>query len=218
LECGGTGGCDGATPELGFEWAKSASGLLQTLDDQAYLGETGICDVGASKAGFLQTNKAQTGVRIRGWAKLEANEADKLMTALVTVGPLVTTVAGSILNNYAVGVIDGCPDQTVDHSVVMMGYGRDVSFGHDSYYWKIRNSWGDGWGEAGSFRLKRYYKTTPDKTEPCGWDLEPSKGVACKDRPGPAGKYPTKQWVCGTCGILSDTSYPVGTQVPAEHM
>merc|ERR1711953_703002 len=50
--------------------------------------------------------------------------------------------------------------------------------------------------------------------EPCGWDKKPEEGVVCKDKVH--GKYPKKQWVCGECGFLIDTAYPVGTWVPQE--
>merc|ERR1719159_1611961 len=37
-ECGGTGGCDGATPELAFKWAKD-NGIVQ-ISEVPYTAET----------------------------------------------------------------------------------------------------------------------------------------------------------------------------------
>ena len=54
------------------------------------------------------------------------------------------------------------------------------------------------WGEAGYIRLER----TSDGL-PCGTDERAQDGTACKDDP-------TTATVCGTSGILFDTSYPTG--------
>merc|ERR1712113_326070 len=93
--------------------------------------------------------------------------------------------------------------------VVLTGFGHDPEFSMN--YWNVRNSWGKSWGEDGFFRLKR---AAQGSKEPCGWGDKPDKGVVCKDKEH--GKYPTRQWVCGECGFLTDTAYPVGTQVPQE--
>ena len=47
------------------------------------------------------------------------------------------------------GVLE-CTKNT-NHAVVIVGYGTEN--GVD--YWKVRNSWGTWWGEAGHFRIKR---------------------------------------------------------------
>merc|ERR1712146_495552 len=41
---------------------------------------------------------------------------------------------------------------TVDHAVVVVGYGTDELGGP---YWKIRNSWSDSYGESGYVRVER---------------------------------------------------------------
>ena len=43
----------------------------------------------------------------------------------------------------------------VDHSVLLYGWGEE----NGVKFWKIQNSWGDHWGEAGSFRMLRGQNT-----------------------------------------------------------
>jgi len=213
MECGGQGGCSGATPELGFEWVKrqGRTGGVLPLDQEKYTATTdgAKCD-GTKKASFLQTNlRAPTipAVSIGGWVKVEANSGSKVMEALVHAGPLAVAVVGSGIQSYSSGVIDSCHGNTVvDHAVTMVGYGTDPEQGK---YWTIRNSWGPYWGEGGFFKLRRHADGAKGE-EPCGYDMQPEVGVVCKDEHG---NYPKSTWVCGECGIVSDVAYPVDIQV-----
>merc|ERR1719265_1110795 len=215
-ECGGQGMCKGATGELGLAWLSDigSNGGLYPMSHQKYTAKpTPNSCPGAQAKSFLQAKSgagALPGISIQGWKKIEENNAHEMMKHIVSVGPLVASVVGDpSLQSYSSGVIDKCPSPVIDHAVLMMGYGMDRN--QDMKYWKIRNSWGTKWGEKGYFRLQRFY---PDEEEPCDMDNDPSKGTACKDRPGPQGEYPASQKVCGKCGILSDTAYPIGTRVP----
>jgi hypothetical protein len=92
-----------------------------------------------------------------------------IQQALVNYGPLwVSVFAGdqtnptyqtisTIFNLYKGGVIKaiGCPTSvyTTNHAVVIVGYGVDATT--NLPYWKIRNSWGNNWGEQGYFRIQR---------------------------------------------------------------
>jgi hypothetical protein len=54
---------------------------------------------------------------------------------------------------YDSGIIDdyaGCGND-LNHAAQLVGYGQD----NGKKYWKIRNSWGQGWGEEGFVRLER---------------------------------------------------------------
>ena len=64
-------------------------------------------------------------------------------------------------------------------------------------YWLVRNSWGPNWGEDGFIRLKR--------TSECGVNSTPMDGTACVGGPGS-----DQQTVCGMCGMLLDTTFPLG--------
>jgi len=215
MECGGTGGCGGATPELGFEWVKrqGRNGGVLPLDQEEYTASNGgaSCE-GPKKVSFLQVNRRIIpSVSIGGYTKVEENSASKVMQALAIAGPLSAAIVGHGIQGYSKGVIDSCEKNfEVDHAVVMMGYGNDPVGG---LYWKIRNSWGQHWGENGYLRLRRHYAASGSGEEPCGWDMKPEVGVVCKDA---SGHYPKKTWVCGECGIINDVAYPVAPQVHGD--
>merc|ERR1712006_16641 len=61
---------------------------------------------------------------------------------------------------YQSGVLDdkACGQQ-LDHAVLAVGYGTDDG----KKYWKVKNSWGTTWGEAGYIRLSR-----GDGSDECG--------------------------------------------------
>ena len=121
------------------------------------------------------------------------------MDHLANVGPLSIAVDASAWSFYRDGVFDGCPvDQNIqiNHAVQLVGYGTDAT---DGDYWLVRNSWGGSWGEEGYIRLAR-------RSEPeCGTDSTPLMGTACVNDGNDV------QYVCGTCAILFDIVYPIGT-------
>lgn len=181
-DCGGTGGCEGATMELAFNMTVQTGIALET--DLPYKEEDETCS----------TYKAA--VKCTGYVKNPVNDALALETAVATKGPQSITVAAEPWQLYGGGVFHGCShgflgksDATLDHGVQLVGYSQE--------YWIVRNSWGPGWGEKGFIRISRASdnKTFVDKS--------PADGVACKP-------VPKSQTVGGECGILFDTSYPTG--------
>merc|ERR1719375_3031158 len=131
---------------------------------------------------------------MKGWNVLASNSLEPLLNAL-QMGPVGVSVAGSGWSAYGSGIFDSCEkDATIDHAVVAVGYGTEGQ----KKYWKIRNSWGDLWGENGYIRLLRH-----DSSDAyCGTDRNPAVGTACVDEQG---QYPKTQPVCGMCGVLFDS-------------
>jgi len=191
-ECGGQGGCKGATAELALDYTH-LNGLVAASDYKGYLsGEEGKCDV--SKKPVLTTT---------GFVQLPQNENKPLLQALAQHGPVVVSADATGWSLYEDGVYDECgKDAILNHAILMMGYGTDHDLKKD--YYLIRNSWGDRWGEKGHIRLLR--KKVDDADQHCGTDTKPLDGVGCKG--GPA-----EMAVCGMCGILSDSAYPTGVQM-----
>jgi len=184
-QCGGSGGCDGSTQPLAFNYTVQAG--LTTEENYPYAGSTGTCK--ESKIVPVGFNS--------GYTELPVNDYTALMTAVATKGPIAISIAagGFAFQFYGGGVLKNCNDYDMDHAVQLVGYGTDA--GND--YWLVRNSWGGSWGESGYIRMKRY----GEGNEPCGTDSTPQDGDACKGDNTPR-KY------CGECGILSSSSYPTG--------
>jgi len=199
-QCGGKGGCRGATAELAFEYV-SKNGVIAAPDYKGYQsgGGSGTCHSAQPQSAML---------RIGGYTRLPENKLQPLLQAVSNKGPVVVSVDASGWSMYADGVYDSCKrDATVNHAVLLVGYGKEAkasSSRHEVKYWLIRNSWGDSWGQNGYIKLLRQ---DSDQGEAgfCGTDHNPQEGVGCKGGPS---QIP----VCGMCGILSDSSYPIGVQ------
>jgi len=190
-QCGGTGGCEGATAELGFAFGKDGVTLNK---DYKYTGKNGACKPSAPA------------VKVGGYVKLPENNAMALMEAVANVGPVSISVAAGSWHFYESGVFDGfrgrgC-DVEVDHAVQLVGYSTD----NGKPYWLVRNSWGPTWGEQGYIRIQR----NPDN-EPCAVDMKPLDGVCGKTGECACGANVT---YCGVCAILSDSSYPIDLSHP----
>ena len=188
-ECGGTGGCEGATSEMAFNYTR----------------EHGIARESALpfKDKDEKCRRYEPAVGVDDYVRLPQNSASALETALAHVGPVAVTVAAN-WDNYGGGIFSGgCKAPVVwksdvcdlDHAVVAVGYGVDGGEG----YWLVRNSWGPHWGEKGYIRLTR------NNDNVSFWDYDPAEGDACK--PAPKVQRPM-----GESGILFDTSYPTGVK------
>jgi len=193
MHCGGTGGCRGSIPQLGYNYVQLFG--LATNDDYPYwsgvTGMTGNCK--------YDLERRTPVVSITGYNALPPNDMEATMTHLANVGPLAVAANASPWQLYGSGVFSGCSYSSnigINHAIQMVGYGTDPSKGD---YWLVRNSWGSMWGEHGYIRLQRESELT------CGVDSTPMDGTACVGGPGT-----DQQNVCGMCGILFDMSYPLG--------
>ena len=83
--------------------------------------------------------------------------------------------------------------------VLLAGAGTDPATG--LAYWLVRNSWSPWWGDSGWIKIRRAV-TDAEFDARCGVDLAPGDGSGCDNGPSTV-------TVCGTCGILFDTTLPL---------
>eukprot|EP00930_Biecheleria_cincta_P039687 TRINITY_DN2725_c0_g1_i1.p1 TRINITY_DN2725_c0_g1~~TRINITY_DN2725_c0_g1_i1.p1 ORF type:complete len:431 (-),score=74.66 TRINITY_DN2725_c0_g1_i1:54-1280(-) len=210
-QCGGGGGCAGATIELAMNQVLKHGALNE--DQDAYTASDMKC-----KQSFLQVsddhnsdhgdfsfegrrmaNSGDAGLKfgMTGWERLPENKYVPLLQAVAEHGPVGVSADASMWHYYFGGIFDGCwKDATIDHAVTLVGYGKDRS--SHTKYWLIQNSWGRDWGEHGRIRLLR---KDSDETAYCGTDRNPRDGTGCEG--GPASVT-----VCGMCGVLYDSVVP----------
>ena len=97
-------------------------------------------------------------VKIREYKWLTPGNEPLLLVAVVTIGPISVSIkATDNFFFYRSGVFydTHCrrgSQGIINHAVVLVGYGSDVSGGD---YWIIHNTWGSDWGENGYGKMAR---------------------------------------------------------------
>ena len=150
----GNAGCDGGQMRGAFNYAAKSGEPLCLERGYEYFGPLGPCR--ASSCGVGLDSNSVLGYRA------VAGDEQSLMSA-VAQQPVSVAVRGAwgdmnAFQNYTGGVLSakceegGPPPAGPDHGVLLVGYG--VTTGGEKY-WKIRNSYGVAWGEAGYALLER---------------------------------------------------------------
>jgi len=136
----GNAGCDGGWMDTAFEYIKVNDGLAL---ESAY-PYTGTDDGTCQKASFTHYDP------IDGF-RLVSRDNETALEIAVALGPVSVAVQANQLafQFYSSGILDGRCGTTVDHGVLVVGYGTD---GADKY-WNVKNSWGTDWGENGYVRI-----------------------------------------------------------------
>jgi len=191
--CGGAGGCQGATVELAMKWVKK-HGL--SLEKKYPIGSAkhfaaqmcpcrNICKNNLAK-------KERVKVKVDSFVTLPKNKFLPLIKA-IQEGPVGISVGTTGWQDYDGGILQcsSSANTVIGHAVLLVGYGKTKA-GHR--FWKIRNSWGNGWGESGYIRMLM----RSDEHKFCGKNTKPKEGTGCDGGPK---EVP----VCGTCGILFDS-------------
>jgi len=134
---GGSSGCNGGWNQYGIQYIGQTGIASET--SYPYTARDGTCRASS-------VSKTLPAGAITGYNSVSGSTAG-LESALNSSPVSVTVDADSTWQSYRSGVLsEGCVGQ-VDHAVIAVGY--------DSNSFKIRNSWGSSWGEAGYVRVSK---------------------------------------------------------------
>jgi len=165
----------------GFKYLEAKGDAAEST--YSYTGKTGTCSSSKSASPTLKVGSVTSFNDV-------TSDSETQMLAAVSKGPVSVAIEAdqSGFQFYKTGVFSGTCGANLDHGVLVVGYGTDS--GKD--YWKVKNSWGTTWGDAGYIRLTRSGKTNSTES---GRKLLGGGG-------GGAG-------AAGECGLLKQPSYPV---------
>mmetsp|Transcript_34324 Transcript_34324/g.31036 ORF Transcript_34324/g.31036 Transcript_34324/m.31036 type:complete len:144 (-) Transcript_34324:89-520(-) len=117
-------------------WAAKKGIILEKL--YPYVGRDGTCKIPAN-ATLLHVN---TGIECIPPKDIEQ------MKAAVVLQPTTIAVDAISWQFYSSGIMKRFCGKGQDHNVLLVG------FDEGEKYWKIKNSWGADWGEAGFIRVE----------------------------------------------------------------
>ena len=140
-------GCHGGLMDFAFDFVIENQGL-DTEKDYPYKGEEGICD---------KDRRNRHVVTIDGYEDVPQNDETALLKAVANQPVSVAIEADQrAFQLYSGGVFDDEDCGTsLNHGVLIVGYGTERNGTHEMPYWIIKNSWGPAWGDKGYIKMKR---------------------------------------------------------------
>jgi C1A family cysteine protease len=137
----GNQGCNGGLMDNAFEFLADNGGSC-TEAAYPYTAAQGQCQTSCQK---VQT--------VSGCMDIQVGDVDMLKGAIEQAGPVSIAIEADQLafQFYHGGVLTGRCGTKLDHGVLLVGY-------DDTYttpYWKVKNSWGESWGEQGYLRIEQ---------------------------------------------------------------
>jgi len=147
-------GCSGGLMDNAFKYV-TANGLC-TEAAYPYTARDGTCKSSSC------TMSADS--KIMGYK--DVTHTENALGAAVDMQPVSIAIEAdqSGFQLYKTGVFCGVCGTSLDHGVLAVGYGTATTGGD---YWKVKNSWGTSWGEAGYIQICR-------NSDKCGLANEPS--------------------------------------------
>ena len=133
LDCSGSGSCSGGW--WAFQYLIDTGSAKEA--DYPYVATKGTC-----KAGVQRPYKAVAWGYVDSTVEIPSVAA--LKKALCDYGPLAVAVAvTSAFQAYKSGVFNEGSSAAINHGVTLVGWDDNKQA------WRIKNSWGTGWGESG---------------------------------------------------------------------
>lgn len=161
-------GCKGGSMSAGFGYAHNAA--LCTEASYPYEAKDGSCRTSGCTIG-LAKGKVSGYKGLAPISRIIPASENAMMSAVAQQPVSIALEADKdIFQHYKSGVLSGSCGSSLDHGVLVVGYGTDSSAGD---YWKVKNSWGSTYGESGYVRLARGKGAGGE----CGLLLSPSYPV-----------------------------------------
>ena len=146
--------CNGGLMDNAFSWTKTNGGLCTESGYPYTSGTTG------QKGTCLTTCAKNVNVAPKSFTDVAKNSDSDLMTAIAKQPVSIAIQANQPdFQLYKSGVLTGTCGSNLDHGVLAVGYGTWTD-GTD--YYKVKNSWGTGWGMSGYILIQR------GKNQRCG--------------------------------------------------
>jgi len=153
-------GCDGGDMDAAFKYIIKEGGLCSETE-YPYTGTDGICK--ATSCG-TKYNPVKTYSDVTS-----DNEGDLETAAALGCVSVAVEADQYAFQYYSSGILTGTCGTSLDHGVLVVGYGTDGT----QEYWKVKNSWGTTWGEEGYVLICKDCNANGDAGE-CGINSEPS--------------------------------------------
>jgi len=184
LNCGNVGTCHGGTVDGPYQWLKQISeqgtgisyesanpylacsseskqGFCPHVDTTCKpINVARTCGSFSSESGECTGLSSYPNITISDYGSISG--ADALMKEIANRGPVACGIDANPLLNYESGVIKTA-GEGIDHVISVVGWGQDKT---DGFYWIVRNSWGEYWGEMGYVRVAKGALNVEDQ---CSW-------------------------------------------------
>lgn len=144
VDCSGeydNDGCDGGLPTNAFDYI--IANKIATEKEYPYKPEDGTCK-----------KKLKDKYGMKSYNKLKSTDVKSLVAAIKVAPVSVGFEVQDDFQDYSSGIYvpeDSSCGEALNHGVLAVGYNVEKSASKS--FFKVKNSWGTGWGEDGFFRM-----------------------------------------------------------------